>query len=70
MSALHLAIVSRLAGMIRRLEDSGALVFTGGVARNPAIVALLKERLGMEVLVPSQPEHTGAVGAALHARIS
>lgn len=68
--ALHLAVVSRLAGMIRRFEDSRALVFTGGVARNPAIVALLKERLGMEVLVPSQPEHAGAVGAALHARLS
>ena len=68
--ALHLAVVSRLVGMIRRQDESSALVFTGGVARNPAIVALLQERLGIEVLVPTQPEHTGAVGAALHARTS
>lgn len=67
--ALHLAVVSRLAGMISRAENSGTLVFTGGVARNPAIVALLQDRLGIEVLVPSLPEHTGAIGAALHARV-
>lgn len=67
--ALHLAVVSRLVGMIRRQGENGALVFTGGVARNPAIATLLRERLGSEVLVPAQPEHTGAIGAALHARM-
>ncbi|MBA3013857.1 MAG: 3-hydroxyacyl-ACP dehydratase [Proteobacteria bacterium] len=66
--ALHLAVVSRLVGMVRRMEESATLVFTGGVARNPAIVSLLQERLGVEVFVPSLPEHAGAVGAALHAR--
>lgn len=66
--ALHLAVVSRLAGMIRRQDDNTAIVFTGGVARNPAIVTLLQEQLGVEVLVPSRPEHTGAIGAALHAK--
>ncbi len=68
--ALHLSVVSRLAAMVRRAEDGGPLVFTGGVARNPAIVALLRERLGVEVLIPPLPEHTGAVGAALHAKMS
>lgn len=68
--ALHLAVVSRLAGMIRRQEANAALVFTGGVARNPAIISLLQEHLGSEVLVPSLPEHTGAIGAALHAQMS
>lgn len=65
--ALHLAVVNRLAAMLRRVEGNGALVFTGGVAKNPAIVALLREQLGGELLIPGQPEFTGAVGAAIHA---
>jgi predicted CoA-substrate-specific enzyme activase len=65
--ALHLAVANRLAAMVRRAEENTALVFTGGVAKNPAIVALLQGLLGVEVLIPSLPEHTGAIGAALHA---
>ena len=68
--ALHLAVVSRLVGMLSRVAGNAALVFTGGVAKNPAIVALLQERLGREVLVPALPEYTGAIGAALHAKMS
>jgi len=66
--ALHLAVVSRLLGMLGRQGEAGPLVFSGGVARNPAIVALLQERLGGEVLIAQHPEHVGAVGAALHAK--
>jgi len=66
--ALHLAVVSRLVGMLGRQGEGGPLVFSGGVARNPAIVTLLKERLGGEVLIASHPEYTGAVGAALQAQ--
>ena len=47
----------------------GALVMTGGVvAHNPCLAALVEESFGREVLVPPDPQHIGAFGAALFAR--
>lgn len=46
-----------------RLEEA----FTGGVARNGAMVEMLEGHLGMPLRVCGHPEVTGAVGAALHA---
>ena len=65
--AIHLAVVERLAAMLERLGARGEIVFAGGVARNPAVVRLLAERLGQELLVPEHPELVGALGAAVHA---
>lgn len=62
---IHQAIVVRSAAMIRRTGMSGVLVFAGGVARNECISALLKEQLQCEILVPEDPQITGALGAAL-----
>lgn len=41
---------------------------TGGVAKNPAVVKLMGERLGLSLLLPPEPQITGALGAALVAR--
>ncbi len=45
------------------------LVFAGGVAKNPAMVALVREGFGGEVLVPGESgtdsQIIGAYGAAL-----
>jgi len=66
---VHLAVINRLAAMLGRLGCDGTLVFTGGVAKNPAMVALLGERLGegIRLLVPDAPDLAGALGAALEA---
>jgi len=46
----------------------GALVMTGGVvAHNPYLVRLVEEAFGRPVLVPPDPQYTGAFGAALAA---
>jgi predicted CoA-substrate-specific enzyme activase len=46
----------------------GALVMTGGVvAHNPFLVKLVEEAFGKQVLVPPNPQYTGALGAALFA---
>ncbi|MBM4019770.1 MAG: ATPase [Planctomycetes bacterium] len=46
----------------------GALVMTGGVvAHNPLLVALAGEAFAARVLVPPDPQHAGAFGAALEA---
>ena len=62
---LHASVVSRAAGMIKRVSPAGVIVFTGGVARNPCMRELLAEKLGRTVLVPDEPQLVGALGAAL-----
>ncbi len=45
---------------------NGPLVLTGGVvAHNPFLAKLVEESFGNEVLVPPEPQHVGALGAAL-----
>ncbi len=51
----------------RKLE--GKLIFTGATAKNHALAAAFAAECGQEVFVPSHPELTGALGAALVARI-
>jgi activator of 2-hydroxyglutaryl-CoA dehydratase len=51
--------------MINRVSSQGAIVFTGGVAKNPCMAALLAQKLGREILVPDDPQLVGALGAAL-----
>jgi predicted CoA-substrate-specific enzyme activase len=58
--------------VVKRIQEmdtvDGALVMTGGVvAHNPLLVALVEEAYGCKALVPPQPQHVGALGAALAA---
>ena len=64
--AVHLSIIERLVAMLARVGYSDTVVFTGGVAKNPAAVNLLQERLDIAILVPEPPDIVGALGAALH----
>lgn len=65
--SVHLAIVDRLAAMLNKAGHGRRLIFSGGAARNRALVGLLEERLGVRFTVPERPEIMGALGAALHA---
>lgn len=67
---LHKSVVRRVSGMLNRVSDSGDIVFTGGVARNPCIVSLLESSLGRQVHIPENPQFNGALGAAFIARES
>ena len=62
---LHTSVIRRAAGMINRVASEGEIVFTGGVAKNPCMVAFLAEILEREVLIPENPRFVGALGAAL-----
>jgi predicted CoA-substrate-specific enzyme activase len=62
---LHLAVAKRSAAMMRRVSREDPVAFTGGVARNPCLMDLLRRELAMEVLVPANPQLVGALGAAL-----
>jgi predicted CoA-substrate-specific enzyme activase len=59
------SVVSRVAEMDRL---DGRVVLTGGVvAHNPTTAEIFAEKIGGEVEVPSDPQFTGALGAALTA---
>jgi predicted CoA-substrate-specific enzyme activase len=64
---IHKAIVSRIAGMVRRVGLKPSLVFAGGVAFNSCMQITLAEELGMPLLIPQNPQTTGALGAAIRA---
>ncbi len=62
---LHRGLVGRILAMVRSLGFVPPLMLSGGVARNAAVVELLSQAVGSQVLLPSQPQLMGAYGAAL-----
>ena len=62
---LHRAIADRTAGMVNRVGLQEAVMITGGVARNRAVVKALNEKLKIKIIVPEEPQIAGALGAAL-----
>lgn len=69
---LHESIAKRTVSALKRVGASGPLVFAGGVAKNPAMVAMVRDGFGGEVLVPGEggtdSQIIGAYGAALCAQ--
>ena len=65
---LHHSVIRRVSGMLNRVAPDGDIVFTGGVANNPCMISLLKEKSGRTVHIPEAPQRTGALGAAIITR--
>jgi benzoyl-CoA reductase subunit D len=65
--AVHDAIASRVSSMVRRIQIENDVALIGGVANNAAIVDAMKKHLGVELIVPENPEFVSALGAALSA---
>lgn len=63
--ALHEAVATRIAGMVRRIGFKERVVFAGGAALNRCLRQLVGEKLGTELTIPSEPQIVGALGAAL-----
>ena len=66
--ALHEAVATRIAGMVRRIGFKERVVFAGGAVLNRCLRHLVGERLGVELAVPCEPQIVGALGAALLAK--
>jgi predicted CoA-substrate-specific enzyme activase len=64
---VHHSIASRSVGLLRRVGIAEGVTFTGGVARNVAMIAALNERLELSVHVSEDSHYMGALGAALFA---
>ena len=64
---VHQSIASRSAGLLRRVGVEQAVTFTGGVAKNVAMIDTLNRSLGVQVHVNKESHYMGALGAALFA---
>jgi predicted CoA-substrate-specific enzyme activase len=62
------AVAARVATMASSLSISPDAVFTGGVAKNIGVKNFLEVELGIELLVPDDPQIIGALGAVLLAK--
>ncbi|MEK7668852.1 MAG: acyl-CoA dehydratase activase, partial [Gemmatimonadota bacterium] len=64
---VHQSIAGRSAGLVRRVGIEEEVTFTGGVAKNVAMVDALNRALGCAVNVSEESHYIGALGAALFA---
>jgi (R)-2-hydroxyacyl-CoA dehydratese activating ATPase len=64
---IHKAIVSRSAGLLKRVAPPGKIFFAGGVAINDCVRILLEKEMDRPVFVPPDPQIIGAIGAAMSA---
>jgi predicted CoA-substrate-specific enzyme activase len=62
---VHQSIAARSAGLLRRVGIEAEVTFTGGVARNVAMIDALGRALGASVNVSEESHYMGALGAAL-----
>lgn len=65
---LHQSIADRTTGLINRVGLEEAVMITGGVAKNGAVVRALNEKLNTTIIVPPEPQIAGALGAAILAQ--
>lgn len=68
-AGLHNSVGKRIAPMVRRIGAKADVVFTGGVAMNPGVRRALEKDLGCPLVVADSCQYTGALGAALLARL-
>jgi benzoyl-CoA reductase subunit D len=59
------AMADRISSMVYRLGVNPDVVLVGGVAQDVGFVASLKRKLGIDIMIPENPEFAGALGAAL-----
>jgi len=64
-AGIHKGIASRTAIMGRGIGFSKDVAFTGGVAKNVGVKRELESAIGMQIIVPEEPQIIGALGAAL-----
>ena len=64
---VHQSIAARSIGLLRRVGIETEVTFTGGVARNLAVIEALNQGMGLKVNVGEESHFMGALGAALFA---
>jgi predicted CoA-substrate-specific enzyme activase len=67
LAGVHRSIAARSIALLRRVGIEEEITFTGGVARNEAMIAVLSELVGTALNVSEESHYMGALGAALFA---
>lgn len=67
--AVFNSIAQRVVSQIRTMDYQEPIVFTGGVAQSFGLVRTISSSLNSDILVPPDPEITGALGAAILAAL-
>jgi predicted CoA-substrate-specific enzyme activase len=67
-AGLHDSIATVAYSLLKRISLIKDLAMSGGVAKNPGVVAKIREKTGLEPLLPPDPQLIGALGAALFAQ--
>ena len=62
---IHKVVISKVMELLGTAGINKDVILTGGVAKNPAIVRELEQRIGSNIIVPEEPQIVGALGAAL-----
>ena len=63
-AGVHRSVARRVVAMGSRVGYQRPIVFSGGVAKNSGVKRALEQELGIEVVIPPEPQIVGAVGAA------
>ncbi len=66
-AGIHTAMAERIYNMSSRIGFKEDLVFTGGVAKNQGFVDALSKKVGLNPILPEEPQIVCALGAALAA---
>jgi predicted CoA-substrate-specific enzyme activase len=62
---IHNSLADRALSLLKRVGLDGEVTLIGGVALQAGMVAALREKLGLAVNVPQEPQLTTALGAAV-----
>lgn len=62
---LHRAVSERIVGLANKLTVVESVTLTGGVINNVGVVHTLKEKFGVNINIPKDPQLVGALGAAV-----
>ncbi len=65
LKGVFISVAKRVVALMGRSFSSKEIVFTGGVARIGGVAEALGEETGAEMIVPENPQITGALGAAI-----
>lgn len=68
LAGLHDAIARQCLSLLTRISIEKDFVMTGGVAKNIGVVEKVKENVGLDILLPPDPQIVAAIGCALFAR--
>lgn len=64
-AALFQSIARRVSGMVYQIGVKDPVTMTGGVAQSVGMQRALEKQLKTKLLIPDQPQLTGALGAAI-----